>query len=394
LDECRFAMRILHLYKDYWPVLGGIENHIRILAETQATRGHEVTVLAAGRGWTTSVATVNGVRVILTPRVATIASTPLSPSLFRWLARLDADLVHLHFPHPPGEVAALLVGRAAGTVLTYHSDIVRQRRLRRLYEPLLRRVLGRADRILVTSPAYLETSPHLQAVRAKCTIIPLGIDVERFAPGRPGRTAQCRSRWALAPGRPVVVFVGRLRYYKGLDFLLRALPMVPETQVLLVGGGPLWRETRALADRLGLQGRVVFTGDVDDADLPTCYGAGDIFVLPSHTRAEAFGTSIVEAMATGLPVISTEIATGTSWVNQHDQTGLVVQPCDPVALAGAIRTLVGDPARRAAMGRAGRERTLALFRASTMVDAVERVYLDVLRRRPADAVPAQGFSAV
>jgi rhamnosyl/mannosyltransferase len=371
-------MRILHLYKDYSPVLGGIENHIRILAEAQAQRGHDVTVLAANPRWRTSVLVMNGVRVVLAGRLATLASTPLSPGLFTWLARLDADIVHLHFPHPPGEIAQLLVGHVARTILTYHSDIVRQRRLLRLYQPLMRRVLSRADRILVTSPPYAATSRYLSEVRAKCTVIPLGIDVDRFDQREGQSTATLRMRWGLPVDRHVLVFVGRLRYYKGLEFLLRALAGVPDVHLLLVGGGPLWESTHALAASLGVGGRVVFTGDVDDSDLPGCYMTGDVFVLPSHTRAEAFGTSIVEAMAAGLPVISTEIQTGTSWVNQHGETGFVVPPCDPEALAAAIRALLSDPGRRTAMGRAGRDRARTLFRADTMVDAVEGVYREVL----------------
>ncbi len=371
-------MKILHLYKDYTPVLGGIENHIRVLAEGQARRGHDVTVLAANRGWRTSTETIGGVKVVLVPRLATIASTPICPSLVGWLSRLGADITHLHFPHPPGEVAHLLVGGATGMVLTYHADIVRQRHLLRLYEPLLRRVLGRANRILVTSPAYVESSRHLRAVRDKCTVVPIGIDVGRFE-DRPGLTsAALRTRRGLPADRPVAVFVGRLRYYKGLDYLLRALPLVPDVHLLLVGGGPLWDSTRALAAALGVADRVVFTGDVDEGELPACYAAGDLFVLPSHTRAEAFGTSIVEAMAAGVPVISTEIQTGTSWVNQDGVTGLVIPPCDPDALARAIRALVADPARREAMGRAGRARARQMFEASTMVEAVEAVYREVL----------------
>ena len=374
-------MRILHLYKDYTPVLGGIENHIRVLAEGQARRGHDVTVLAANRGWQTSIETVGGVRVVLAPRLGTIASTPICPSLPRWLSRLEADVTHLHFPHPPGEVAHLLVGRAAGMVITYHADIVRQRHLLPLYEPLLRRVLGRANRILATSPAYIESSRFLRAVRDKCVVVPIGIDVGRFESRSGEPRAPLRARWHLPPDRPVAVFVGRLRYYKGLDYLLRSLPLVPDLHLLLVGGGPLWNSTRALAGALGVANRVVFTGDVDDGDLPACYAAGDLFVLPSHTRAEAFGTSIVEAMAAGLPVISTEIQTGTSWVNQDGVTGLVIPPCDPGALAAAMGALAADPARRSAMGRAGRARAHEMFEASMMVEAVEGVYRDVLRTK-------------
>jgi rhamnosyl/mannosyltransferase len=375
-------MKILHLYKDYSPVLGGIENHIRVLAEGQARRGHDVTVLVANRGWRASTETIGGVEVVLVPRLGTIASTPICPSLPGWLSRLNADITHLHFPHPPGEVAHLLVGRAAGMVLTYHADIVRQRHLLRLYEPLLRRVLDRANRILVTSPAYVESSRYLRSVRDKCVVVPIGIDVGRFEDRRGQTGAALRARRGLPADRPVVVFVGRLRYYKGLDYLLRALALVPDVHLLLVGGGPLWDSIRALAAALGVADRVVFTGDVDDGELPACYAAGDLFVLPSHTRAEAFGTSIVEAMAAGVPVISTEIQTGTSWVNQDGVTGLVVPPCDPDALARAIRTLVADPARREAMGRAGRARARQMFGASTMVEAVEAVYREVLAQPP------------
>jgi len=374
-------MRILHLYKDYCPVLGGIENHIRVLAEAQVLRGHKVTVLAASRSWRNEVRTLNGVTVVLAGRVGTIASTPLSPSLFRRLRQIPADIVHLHFPHPPGEVAQLLFGAAAGTVLTYHSDIVRQRRLLRLYDPVLRRVLAGVQRILVTSPAYAETSPYLRGVRDKCTIVPLGINVEHFQnPDGPARTV-LRARWGLPSDKPVAVFVGRLRYYKGLDYLLRALRLVPDVHLLLVGDGPMWDRTRALTASLGVSDRVVFTGDVGEMELPGCYIAGDLFVLPSHTRAEAFGTSIVEAMAAGLPVISTEIQTGTSWVNQHGSTGLVVPACDPDALAGAMSRLVADPPLRLAMGQAGLARARRVFHASTMVDSVEKVYRDVLLDR-------------
>lgn len=371
-------MKILHVYKDYSPVVGGIENHIRVLAEAQARRGHEVTVLAANRGWRGATRTMNGVTVVLAGRLGTIASTPVSPSLFWRLRAIDTDIAHLHFPHPPGEIAQWLFGRAAATILTYHSDIVRQRRLLRAYDPLLRRVLAGVQRILVTSPTYADTSPYLREVRDKCVVVPLGIDVERFQDAGGPAKAELRARWRLPAGRPVAIFVGRLRYYKGLDVLLAALRLVPDVHLLLVGDGPLRDSTRALAGSLGVIDRVVFTGDVADEELPGCYRAADVFTLPSHTRAEAFGTSLVEAMAAGLPAITTELQTGTSWVNQHGVTGLVVPPRDPAALADAIRALAANPEQRHAMGRAGLARARRLFQASTMVERVEQVYRDAL----------------
>ena len=368
-------MRVTHVYKDYYPVIGGIENHVRSLAEEQVRRGHEVTVLAASQSRRGTTRMVNGVRVVLAPRLATFCSTPLCPTLAGHLRRQPSDLFHLHFPHPPGELARLALGGRTPTVITYHSDIVRQRRLLQLYEPLLRRVLGQADRILVTSAPYLRSSPYLPALRHKCDVVPLGIDVERFAGNGPdGLRLRARQRYGLAPDAFVIVFVGRLRYYKGLDHLLRALVMVPEARLLLVGDGPLRRSLVRLAGELGVSKRVIFTGEVADEELPSCYRAGDLFALASTLRAEAFGTSLVEAMASGLPVISTEVASGTSWVNQAGTTGLVVPPADAPRLADAIRVLLDDRELRARMGRAAADRARALFDLATMADRVEDVY--------------------
>ena len=204
-------MKIVHVYKDYFPVLGGIENHVRMVAEEQARRGHDVTVLVTNRRLTGEVSVSNGVRLIKAGRLATVASTPLSLSLVGWLRRLPCDIAHLHFPYPVGEMAYLAVGRGRRMVITYHSDIVRQKDLLQFYAPFLRRVLQRADRIMPTNQRYVETSVYLQPVAAKCTVVPLGIDLSRFAAAEPSKVDAIRK----AHGQPLLVFVGRLRYYKG-----------------------------------------------------------------------------------------------------------------------------------------------------------------------------------
>jgi len=367
-------MRVVHVYKHYYPVIGGIENHVRTLAEEQVRRGYEVTVLAASPARRGARRVVNGVRVVSAPRLATLWSTPICPSFPFRLRDERPDLIHLHFPYPLGEVARLALGGGTPTVLTYHADIVRQRRLLRLYEPLLRRVLQRADRIVVTSPPYLRTSPYLPPVSAKCSVVPIGIDVERFA-GNGSRAARClRERWGIPGDAFVVGFVGKMRHYKGLDHLLRAVARLQTARLLLVGDGPLRRGLQRLSRSLGLSDRVTFAGEVSDEDLPSCYRSADLFVLPSTSRAEAFGTSLLEAMATGLPVISTEVASGTSWVNESGTTGLVVPPADCAELASAIDRLRADPPLRARMGQAGRRRAAALFGLSSMVDGVDDAY--------------------
>ncbi len=264
-------------------------------------------------------------------------------------------------------------------VITYHSDIVRQRTLRVLYRPLLWRVLESADRLIATSPTYLESSPYLSHFREKCSVIPLGTDLERFDQVDARHVDALRQRLFPQVGsQPVLLFVGRLRYYKGLNDLLHALPQVPEAHLLVVGDGPMREPWEQLARDLKIAGRVTFAGQVNDADLPACYKLGDIFVLPANARAEAFGTVIVEAMAAGLPVISTEVGSGTSWVNLHGTTGLIVPARDAQALAQAANSLLSDPASRAAMGLAAHQRAHAEFSQAAMIERVEQVYRTVL----------------
>lgn len=376
-NEPATAMSIVHVYKDYFPVLGGIENHVRMLAEGQAALGHEVTVLVCRRGLGTRVEEVNGVRVVRTGRIAHVASMPVSLALPRCLRRLEPDVVHLHSPFPLGEVSNLLVGRARATVLTHHSDIVRQRFGLALYAPLLDRVLGSADAVIATSERYARTSPWLSRHRERSVVIPLAIDPGRFRP-------QSRDEHR-ANGQPSLLFVGRLRYYKGLDTLLRALGRVPEARLSIVGDGPMKASWIRLASRLGLDDRVFFEGEVPERELPERYAGADLFVLPSNARAEAFGTVLLEAMASGLPSISTELGTGTSWVNRDGVTGRVVPPDDPEVLASAIRELLSDEALRERMGRAARARVCAEFALETMIDRIERAYRAALGR---PAIPA------
>ncbi len=366
-------MNILHLYKDYYPVLGGIENHVRQLAEAQAAAGHTVSVLVTSPDRRTHIEQRNGVRVIYAARLATVASTPLSVALGLRLRREQPDIAHLHFPYPVGDLAQRVFGQARRTVISYHSDIVRQKRLLQLYAPLLRGTLRRADAIIATSPRYVETSPFLGPVADRVTVIPYGIDTTRFEQADPAAVAALRAQYAHGGG--LVLFVGQLRYYKGVEFLIRALAGVPGATALLVGGesSTARSELEALARSLGLAERVLFLGQ-REAELPALYHAADVFVLPSIERSEAFGIVQLEAMAAGRPVVSCDVGTGVAWVNQHGQTGLVTPPRQPEALAAALNELLADPVRRAVLGAAGRQRVQNHFTQARMLAAIEALY--------------------
>lgn len=371
-------MRILHIYKDYYPVLGGIENHVRQLAEAQAARGHDVTVLATSLNRSSHIEQRNGVRVIYASRLWNLSSAPLSAELFREAARQARgsesrpapDVTHLQFPYPPGEIAHLLArwrarGRAGATVLTYQSDIVRQKVMGALYTPFLHRILAQVDTIIATSPNYVRSSPVLQRWKDKCVVVPIGIPLAPF------RTVPPRPSAARASA---LLFVGRLRYYKGLGYLLEALTQLPDARLTVVGTGPMEGTWRALAGSLGVGERVRWVGDAADEELPGYYAGCDVFVLPCSERSEAFGLVQLEAMASARPVVSCDVNTGVAWVNRNGVTGFVAPPRDADALARVLRELLEDGALREKMGAAGRARAEAEFTLDRMVERVESVY--------------------
>ena len=362
-------MKILHIYKDYYPVLGGMENHIKVLAESQVRRGHAVTVLVTHPTKITHIEMMNGVRVIKAGRLATIASTPISVSLPFLLSKERPDIAHLHSPYPIGELSQLYLGKAKKVFLTYHSDVVRQKGLLHFYKPFLKKVLSLADRIIVTSENYMKSSPHLREFMHKCTVIPLGIDLTPFLQNSSQDIGSTKEKY----GSPIILFVGKLRYYKGLQFLLEAMRDIP-AKLIVIGNGPMEKEWRNLASKLNINEKVFFLGEIGGEQLAHFYGASDIFVLPACERSEAFGLVQVEAMASGLPVISTELGTGTSFVNKHGETGLVVRPKDPDSLRVAILSLLDNPTLCLEMGRRGRERAMREFSLETMVERLLNLY--------------------
>lgn len=361
-------LRILHIYKDYHPVLGGIENHIKQLAEAQTAVGHTVTVLVTNPNRQPKQAQINGVNLVRARRLATVASTPLSPSLPLQNRRLPADIVHVHSPYPIGELSQWLLGRKRPYVIGYHSDVVKQQGILRFYRPFLKRVLAGAGRIMVGSNNYVQSSPFLRPLAAKCRIVPYSVDVARFAGARP-----------LIPPTdlPALLFVGQHRYYKGVDDLIRAMPQL-QARLLIGGDGPKRTEWEKLAQQLGVADRVQFLGRIADEDLPGFYASGDIFVLPSNSRAESFGLVLQEAMAAARPCVTTELGTGTSWLVQDGITGLVVPPKNPDALATALASLLAHPDKRRQMGLAGQQRAYTEFTVTQMAARIEAIYQEVI----------------
>ena len=363
--------RILQCYRTFFPESqGGLEQVI--LEIGQNIDGCGVLTLAEKP----SPELLNRELPVLTEkRWFSVASCCVGPGFVRKLFQVKASLLHFHFPWPFGDLAYLLAGRSRPMVVTYHSDIVRQRFLGALYRPLMARLLSRADRIVATSQNYADSSPVLAKYRHKVEVIPLGISEAGYPVPSVEQLCSTERRF----GRDFMLFVGVLRYYKGLEYVIRAAKGQPY-QVVIAGKGPEFARLQSLAQELGIA-NVIFAGFVTDEEKMALMRLCRAVVFPSHLRSEAFGVTLLEGLMSGKPLISCEIGTGTSYVNQHEKTGFVVPPADEGELRRAMQTLWEEPGRAQAMGKAARIRFEALFTGEKMAEAYRKLYDDVLRER-------------
>jgi glycosyltransferase involved in cell wall biosynthesis len=372
-------MKILQVNKTYAPHIGGVETTVATMAEGLSRKeGMSVEVLVCNpqRSVRMEHKVVNGVNVTYAPNWGTLASLPTSPTFMTHLSGMTGDILHVHEPFPLVDLAAVVFPRIRRRfrriVVTWHGDVVRQRWALSVYKPLLGRFFPVVDKILVSSPVLVENSEFLADYRDKCEVLPLGVDLDwtRDRSRRAAQVAAIRQQHAA----PIVLFVGRLVYYKGIQYLVEAMVGVPGAKLIIIGSGPLRAQIDQQIKALGLCERVTILHHLDADDLHAYYEACDLFVLPSTERSEAYGLVQVEAMASRKPVISTEIHTGTTFVNLNGVSGVVVPPRDARSLAEAIRGLLADQAFSEKLGRQGEERALREFSASRMVDRLVDVY--------------------
>lgn len=371
-------MRVLHFYKTYLPdSMGGIEQVIFQLSESGARHGIDSHVLTLSANPAPAPIEIGQHHVHQARLDLQLASTGFSYSVFKQFRELaaEADVVNYHFPWPFMDIVHFCSAIKKPCVVSYHSDIIRQRHLLRLYRPLMRRFLNSADRIVAASPNYFHTSDVLQEHREKTRVIPYGLNKSGYPRPAPERHAHWRQR---LPER-FFLFVGVMRYYKGLHILLDALKGV-NYPVVIVGAGPLEAELHTQAAALGLR-NLHFLGRLDDEDKVTLLELSYAIVFPSHLRSEAFGISLLEGAMYGKPMISSEIGTGTSYINIHGETGLVVPPSNPQAFREAMRTLWENPQLAAQMGQRAEARYQQLFTADEMGRKWTELYQELLEEK-------------
>jgi rhamnosyl/mannosyltransferase len=377
------ALRVLQVGKFYPPYRGGIESHLQALCH-ELKRHVQVEVVVANESRRYAESTMDGVRVKRLARLFSIGETPVCPWLAQAIGTSQADLVHLHLPNPPACLAWLMSGHRGPLVITWHSDIVRQRVMARLLAPIHYMVLRRAAMLIASSPNYVATSTVLSRNHDRCRIVPFGIQADAFRV-RDGETiAKIRQRY----GRRILLAVGRMVYYKGFEYLIRAMKTI-RGHLLIVGDGPLRLKLEHLAVASGVSERISFLGRVAQEEMVGYYHAADVFVLPSIARSEAFGMVQLEAMSCGKPVVNTALSTGVPYVSIDSVTGFTVPPADEAALAVAVTRLLDDPYLRAKFGAAAIRRAREEFNVELMGRRTVEIYREVLAAAPVSASRAR-----
>ena len=360
-------LRVLHVAKYYPPVPGGMERVVQTLC-TVARDRLDSRVLAFDRGSSTTEDVVDDVPVTRVGTLGQAGSVPVAPRFAAYLRRADADVMIVHEPNPWALLSMLIARSRIPYAIWFHSDVVRPRlQYRMFYAPVAGPAYEGARRFVVSSPALAAESPVLKRYSDRIAVIPFAVDTSAWESTPP--TARRAAELRASAGKPIVFFLGRLVAYKGVDVLIEAAAPLP-VHLVIAGDGPMkgpWtRSAAAHRDRANVE----FTGALPDDEVKAWMHAADMLVLPSITSAEAFGVVQLEAMASGIPVISTSVASGVSWVNRHDDTGLVVPPGDVQALRRAIESLLTDATRRARLGAAGLARVRSDF---TMGALAERL---------------------
>ena len=373
-------MNILQVTPYFFPHFGGVESHVLGLSESLIKLGHEVEVVTSRYSRMPETEILNGIKITRLPQWINMYNTPLVTSIRQFVRRTHADIIHVHSPPPFTERFAAKGAKDAGKpfVVTHHCDLELKGLFGNTAVSFYQNYLGKypleeADRVISTTESYATTSRTLWDIDV--TVIPNAVDIHRFNLQNDGKVIKDKYS---SKDEPLALFVGRLVPHKGIGILIRSLTYTDKGKLLIVGDGPYKKWLVDLVNKLDLKDRVVFVGPVDDYWLPSYYSATDVVVLPSTSRLEAFGIVGLEGMASGKPLILSDIPGVRDVIS--DKEGYIVEPLDPSAIAEALDKIWHAPEMAREMGKRGRLRVEKLFSWEKVAKDIENVFNDVLTK--------------
>ena len=367
-------MKILQVNKLYYPWIGGVEKVVQEIAEgLNGKENLEIEILVCNPRGKRVVEEINGVKVYRAGSFGIFWGLPVSFDFFKLFKKLikEADIIDFHHPFPLANLAIFLFKPKAKLIVHYHSDIVRQKIFNLLIKPFINHTLNKAKKIIVSNPNLVKNSPYLQKFKEKCEVIPFGVDLSKFENFNEGEVQKIREKYG-----DFVLFVGRLNYYKGLEYLIEAMKNI-EVNLVIIGQGSEKKNLEIKIKNLKLENKIFFLPFQPENELVNYYRTCSVFVLPSIFKSEAFGLVLIEAMACGKPVISTELGTGTSFSNQDGITGFVVPPKNSQALAQAIKKILENKKMAQELGQNASKRVSEELSLEKMLEKISRVYKSI-----------------
>lgn len=369
-------MKVLHVYRTCYPeTKGGVEQVIRFLASSTKSLGIETKILTLSDKEAPPYF-CEGTEIIPVKKTFEISSNGFSLKLISKLKQLSkwADIIHYHYPWPTGDLLSLFSAKKTN-IVTYHSDIVRQKLLKAIYKPLESYFLHHASLIVATSPQYAQSSGNLQKYKDKVKVIPLAIDEKTY----PTPSDKLVNKWRSEVGENFFLFVGVLRYYKGLDYLLEAAS-INRLPVVIAGDGPEREKLEAYISKHNLE-NIRLVGFISEEDKMALLSLSKAFVFPSHLRSEAFGISLIEAQMSCKPIISCNIGTGSSYVNINDKTGLIVPPGDAKSFSDAMLKIDKNPQLCDEFKINSRQRFEKEFTAQRYAESYTKLYHELINKQ-------------
>lgn len=370
-----YSIKVLHFYKtSILDTMGGVEVFMDTLCNATANLGIDNTILALSKNPSKDINLMPRYKILQTKQNFFIASTGFSFSAFKKFRELvaEADIIHYHFPNPFADVLHFSCLINKPTIVTYHSDIIKQKHLLKIYNPLMHKFLLSADKIIATSPNYFSTSDILQHYASKVRIIPIGLNRESF----PLLKTERLSYWRKLLPADFFLFIGSMRYYKGLYTALDAIKGTT-LHLVLAGNGGIENDLKDYAQKNAIN-NAHFIGPISEEDKIALHTLSKAFVFPSNARSEAFGISLLEAASLRKPLISCEIGTGTSFVNVNNETGLVIEHSSPLELRSAMKFLVENNDAAIKFGANAEQRYLKFFTATKQAESYVDVYRELL----------------
>ncbi len=371
-------MKILQLGKHYPFHYGGIEKFYFDLAIELNQQNIECDIFCANENKYNKIFYEDNVKVISFGRFAFKASTSLSYKVFFELKKIinQYDVLHVHLPDPMIVVALFVLRPKQPIILHWHSDIVKQKKLKKLFLPFQNWILHRANKIIATSPNYIESSEDLQDVKSKCIAIPSGLNPNRLVVNNK-RLEELENKYK---GKKIIYFFGRMAEYKGVEYLIQSVQYFSNYYHFIISGGGDTVEYKKMVKQMNIEDKVTFTGRIENEEVGAYYKLCDLFVLPSITRNEAFGLVQCEAMFFGKPVVSTNIEdSGVSYVNKNEETGLIVPIKEPKAIYDACKTIIDNDELYEKFSSNAKLRFDKMFHINSIAKEITKIYKEVIK---------------